>query len=62
MSLQVKERSVELGNAIASEDGAAGAVKAFFKYCRLPSSEPRQEPPGLTGRVFSSVMKCFACS
>ncbi|KMZ65431.1 Sterol 3-beta-glucosyltransferase, family GT1 [Zostera marina] len=59
---KVKERSVELGNAIASEDGAAGAVKAFFKYCRLPSSEPRQEPPGLTGRVFSSVMKCFACS
>ncbi|MQL71310.1 hypothetical protein Taro_003615 [Colocasia esculenta] len=65
---EVKERAVELATAMASEDGVAGAVKAFFKH--LPPKVPKPPPSSaqsslcqnLWDRCFRPVRKCFGCS
>ncbi|KAA8550654.1 hypothetical protein F0562_002338 [Nyssa sinensis] len=43
---KVKERAVELAEAMKNEDGVTGAVKAFFKHLprKMPEPEPKPEP------------------
>ncbi|XP_058101283.1 sterol 3-beta-glucosyltransferase UGT80A2-like isoform X2 [Magnolia sinica] len=61
---KVKERAVELANAMSSEDGVTGAVQAFFKH--LPRTMPQPQPPtvpfGLSEPWSSPVKRCFGCS
>ncbi|KAJ4785537.1 Sterol 3-beta-glucosyltransferase [Rhynchospora pubera] len=60
---QVKERAVELSEAMKSEDGVNGAVKAFLKH--LPpahSSKPGPPDPSYWDRVRDSLKRLVACS
>ncbi|KMZ56048.1 Sterol 3-beta-glucosyltransferase, family GT1 [Zostera marina] len=63
---KVKECAFEVANAMNSEDGVEGAVKAFFKH--LPSrteSDEHESPPVSSSflRQYSRpVRKCFGCS
>ncbi|MCL7026642.1 hypothetical protein MKW94_016714 [Papaver nudicaule] len=61
---QVKERAVELAEAMQAEDGVTGAVKAFFK--QLPRQKPQPDqsplPSGFLEPCLGSVKKCFGCS
>lgn len=58
---EVKERAMDLAQALAHEDGASKAVKAFFKHL------PRQIPEPASGSdspisSFIWITKCFGCS
>ncbi|KAJ1694845.1 hypothetical protein LUZ63_011543 [Rhynchospora breviuscula] len=60
---QVKESAVELSEAMKSEDGVNGAVKAFLKH--LPpaqSSQPGLPDPSYWDRVRDSLKRLVACS
>ncbi|XVF81143.1 hypothetical protein PTKIN_Ptkin15bG0133000 [Pterospermum kingtungense] len=56
---KVKEKAVELAEAMANEDGVTGAVKAFFKH--LPRNKPEPEPSPEPSSLFS-ISRCFGCS
>ncbi|KAF5480963.1 hypothetical protein F2P56_001664, partial [Juglans regia] len=56
---KVKQHAVELAKAMESEDGVAGAVKAFFKH--LPRKKPGLEPEPVPSSLFS-ISRCFGCS
>ncbi|XP_061970009.1 sterol 3-beta-glucosyltransferase UGT80A2-like isoform X1 [Populus nigra] len=57
---KVKERAVDLAKAMENEDGATGAVKAFFKHLPLKKPEPEPEPePSPAPSSFSCCRKCF---
>ncbi|KAF3335223.1 sterol 3-beta-glucosyltransferase UGT80A2 isoform X2 [Carex littledalei] len=60
---QVKERAVELAEAMKSEDGINGAVRAFLKHLppALPS-QPSEPDPGYMDRVLDSLKRFMACS
>ncbi|XP_057964744.1 sterol 3-beta-glucosyltransferase UGT80A2-like [Malania oleifera] len=58
---EVKERAVQLANAMQNEDGVAGAVKAFFKHLPRKKSEPESSPAPVTPSFFS-ISRCFGCS
>ncbi|PKA52784.1 Sterol 3-beta-glucosyltransferase UGT80A2 [Apostasia shenzhenica] len=63
MDTEVKQRAVELAEAMESEDGVSGAVKAFLKH--FPRSPP-SVPPSHSASKFMEpflgpVKKCF-CS
>lgn len=64
--LQVKERAVELAKAMETEDGVAGAVKAFFKHLprKTPPSEesPPAEPTSPLMELIGPVRRCLGCS
>lgn len=55
----MKERAVELAEAMENEDGVTGAVKAFFKH--LPQRKPDPDAVPVTSSLFS-VGRCFGCS
>ncbi|KAK9140710.1 hypothetical protein Scep_010391 [Stephania cephalantha] len=61
---EVKQRAVELAKAMETEDGVAGAVKAFFKHLprKKPYPEPSPVPSGFIGPCMGSVKRCFGCS
>ncbi|XP_011627049.1 sterol 3-beta-glucosyltransferase UGT80A2 isoform X2 [Amborella trichopoda] len=65
---KVKERAEELARVMASEDGVAGAVKAFHKHLprNMPQPQPQPQPPtappGFFDRCLGNVRKCFGCS
>jgi sterol 3beta-glucosyltransferase len=52
---------VDLAKAMENEDGATGAVKAFFKHLPLKKPEPEPEPEPAPSS-FSSCRKCFGCA
>ncbi|KAL9360765.1 hypothetical protein Peur_048888 [Populus x canadensis] len=56
---KVKERAVDLAKAMENEDGATGAVKAFFTH--LPPKKPEPEPSPAPSS-FSCCRKCFGCA
>ncbi|XP_059628685.1 sterol 3-beta-glucosyltransferase UGT80A2-like [Cornus florida] len=56
----VKERAVELANAMANEDGVTGAVKAFHKH--FPRSKLEPEPDKLPRSNRFSLRRCFGYS
>ncbi|XP_078175353.1 sterol 3-beta-glucosyltransferase UGT80A2-like isoform X2 [Carex rostrata] len=60
---QVKERAVELAEAMKSEDGINGAVRAFLKHLppALPS-QPSEPDPSYMDRVLDSLKRFVACS
>ncbi|WRX10053.1 UDP-glucuronosyl/UDP-glucosyltransferase - like 10 [Theobroma cacao] len=55
---KVKEKAVELAQAMKNEDGVTGAVKAFLKH--LPCKKPSPEPSPERSSIFS-VSRCFGC-
>ncbi|XP_020084149.1 sterol 3-beta-glucosyltransferase UGT80A2-like isoform X1 [Ananas comosus] len=60
---KVKERAVELAEAMESEDGVTGAVKAFLKH--LPPKMPPQPPPAPSSFIdplLAPVKRCLGCS
>ncbi|KAL9431263.1 hypothetical protein AB3S75_026445 [Citrus x aurantiifolia] len=60
---KVKERAVELAEAMEKEDGVTGAVKAFFKH--YPRSKTQPKPERETSpepSSFFSISRCFGCS
>lgn len=62
---QVKEKAIELAQAMESEDGVEGAVKAFFKHFprNAPAGEiPEEEPPGFMEELLTPVRKCLGCA
>ncbi|RZC81202.1 hypothetical protein C5167_043770 [Papaver somniferum] len=61
---KVKERAVELAEAMQAEDGVTGAVKAFFKQLPRNKTQPDQSPlpSGFLEPCLSTVKKCFGCS
>ncbi|XP_043720338.1 sterol 3-beta-glucosyltransferase UGT80A2 [Telopea speciosissima] len=61
---KVKQSAVELAEAMKTEDGVAGAVKAFLKHLppRKSEPEPSPSPPGLYEHSVVSVKRCFGCS
>lgn len=59
LNTKVKERAVELAEAMENEDGVTGAVKAFFKH--LPQRKPDPDAVPVTSSLFS-VGRCFGCS
>ncbi|KAI8008187.1 Sterol 3-beta-glucosyltransferase UGT80A2 [Camellia lanceoleosa] len=61
----VKQRAVELAKAMENEDGATGAVNAFYKHFPRECLEPKPDPPsrpqssaGFLEYMYSSVF-CF---
>lgn len=59
----MKERAVELAEAMEKEDGVTGAVKAFFKH--YPRSKTQPKPERETSpepSSFFSISRCFGCS
>lgn len=60
---KVKERAVELAEAMEKEDGVTGAVKAFFKHypCSKTQPKPERETSPEPSRFFS-ISRCFGCS
>nr|WIL59758.1 UDP-glucosyltransferase 80A40 [Paris polyphylla] len=60
---KVKENAVELAEAIESEDGVTGAVKAFFKHLPPKGQEDTPGPPSTAvDSWFYPVRRCFGCS
>ncbi|KAJ3678573.1 hypothetical protein LUZ60_002376 [Juncus effusus] len=61
---KVKEKAVEVAEAMQSEDGVNGAVKAFLKHLPPPSSPAQQSQPepGYVDRFFDSFKRFVACS
>jgi sterol 3beta-glucosyltransferase len=59
----VKERAVELSEAMKSEDGINGAVRAFLKHLppALPS-QPTLPNPSVMDRFLDSLKRFVACS
>ncbi|KAL6977080.1 sterol 3beta-glucosyltransferase [Sarracenia purpurea var. burkii] len=60
----VKQRAAKIAKDLEHEDGAAGAVKAFYKHFPLnrllgASCDSDQLPP--RSRAFS-IQRCFSCS
>ena len=62
MKFQVKEKAVELAEAMESEDGVTGAVRAFLRH--LPSKTEEQSPPQSSSflEFLGPVSKCLGCS
>lgn len=60
---KVKERAVELAEAMEKEDGVTGAVKAFFKHypCSKTQPKPERETSPEPSSCFS-ISRCFGCS
>lgn len=60
----MKENAVELAEAMASEDGVEGAVRAFFKHLprRDPDPKPSSPPSDFFKPCFGSIGRCFGCS
>ncbi|XP_068477661.1 sterol 3-beta-glucosyltransferase UGT80A2 isoform X2 [Phaseolus vulgaris] len=56
---KVKKRAIDLAKAMESEDGVAGAVKAFFK--QLPQKKPEADADPQPSSFFS-FRRCFGCS
>ncbi|CAL5018465.1 unnamed protein product [Urochloa decumbens] len=62
MEPEVKDKAVELAKAMESEDGVAGAVRAFLRH--LPSKAEEQIPPHSSSfmEFLGPVSKCLGCS
>ncbi|KAH9784961.1 Sterol 3-beta-glucosyltransferase UGT80A2 [Citrus sinensis] len=59
----VKERAVELAEAMEKEDGVTGAVKAFFKHYSRSKTQPKPErETSPEPSRFFSISRCFGCS
>lgn len=58
--MQVKERALEIAKAMENEDGATGAVGAFYKH--FPSQRAACEAEASHHRKRFSVRQCFVCS
>lgn len=60
---KVKERAVELAEAMEKEDGVTGAVKAFFKHYPCSKTQPKPErDTSPEPSSFFSISRCFGCS
>ncbi|ONK70950.1 uncharacterized protein A4U43_C04F3180 [Asparagus officinalis] len=62
---KVKEQAVELAEAMKTEDGVTGAVKAFFKHLPKRSETPERPvdyQPSPIEEILGPVRKCFGCS
>ncbi|VFQ92651.1 unnamed protein product [Cuscuta campestris] len=68
---KVKERATELAKAMENEDGATGAVKAFYKHFPLDNATPKSQRrlnarPNKTSRCPNtccvSMLRCFSHS
>ncbi|OIW01130.1 hypothetical protein TanjilG_25238 [Lupinus angustifolius] len=61
---EVKNRAVELANAMKNEDGVAGAVKAFYKHFPREISEAKPKPLTLEHKhtKLFSIRGCFGLS
>lgn len=60
LTLQVKERAVELAKAMESEDGVTGAVKAFLKHLpKTPLETAPDQSPNFLDPVLQPVKRCF---
>ncbi|KAH9784957.1 Sterol 3-beta-glucosyltransferase UGT80A2 [Citrus sinensis] len=60
---KVKERAVELAEAMEKEDGVTGAVKAFFKHYSRSKTQPKPErETSPEPSRFFSISRCFGCS
>lgn len=60
---KVKERAVELAEAMEKEDGVTGAVKAFFKHYPCSKTQPKPErETSPEPSSFFSFSRCFGCS
>lgn len=59
----MKERAVELAEAMEKEDGVTGAVKVFFKHypCSKTQPKPERETSPERSSCFS-ISRCFGCS
>ncbi|TKY65376.1 Sterol 3-beta-glucosyltransferase UGT80A2 [Spatholobus suberectus] len=68
LKLEVKERAVELANAMKNEDGVLGAVKAFYKH--YPSEKSKCDKVkqlafaahSKSVHKYFSIRGCFGCS
>lgn len=56
--MQVKRRAVELAEAMAGEDGVAGAVNAFYKQFPGKKSKDESKAAPTPSGVFS-IRRCF---
>lgn len=63
--MQVKNRAIELANAMKNEDGVLGAVKAFYKH--YPSEKSKCDDAATAKALVApkkrfSIRGCFSCS
>ncbi|XP_028091210.1 sterol 3-beta-glucosyltransferase UGT80A2-like isoform X1 [Camellia sinensis] len=58
----VKQCAIELAKAMENEDGASGAVNAFYKHFPRECLEPKPDPPSRPRSSAFSIRRCFGCS